>query len=357
MTQGDEEVKKLAGLLYGGCRPLPQPGELPPPLRGRDFRFFAYGRHALFEALILAGVRKDDVVLLPEYICGETLSAVNACGARVEYYPVGLNMELAVPPEVLPKARAVLAINYFGFPQALAPFAAYCYKSGAVLIEDNAHGFLSQDEGGEYLGMRGCVGIFSFRKSMPLVNGSGLVVNQPDTVSTLKAQLPFVHYARSRIFRIKGFLRQLPRWNMAGLLYALISLDRGVRKLRTGSDYVRSGVEEELELPGRPEPDASLLQALKSLDVEGEISRRRRLYLGSQELVGDYGGIPVFPRLPEHVVPYCFPFRAPPERIEAIRRALRKQYLDCYLWPELPLEIQKKSVERYQDVWVINFIW
>lgn len=352
-----DAVKKLAGLLYGGCRPLRQPGEWPHPLRGRDFRFFAYGRHALFEALILAGVRKDDVVLLPEYICGETLSAVNACGARVEYYPVGPDMELAVPPEALPKARAILAINYFGFPQALMPFKAYCSKNGAVLIEDNAHGFLSQDEGGEYLGTRGDVGIFSFRKSMPLVNGSGLVVNRPDTVSALKAQLPFVHYARSRIFRIKRFLRQFPRWDMTGLLYALIRLDRGIRKFRTGSDYVRSGVEEEFELPGRPEPDASLLPALESLDVDCEISRRRRLYLGSQELVGDYGGIPVFPCLPEHVVPYGFPFRAPPERIEAIRRALKKQYLDCYLWPELPLAIQKRSVERYQDVWLINFIW
>lgn len=353
----DDAVKKLAGLIYGGCRALSQSGELPHPLRGRDFRFFAYGRHALFEALVLAGVGKGDVVLLPEYICGETLSAVNACGARVEYYPLGPDMELAVPSDALPKARAVLAINYFGFPQPLAPFEAYCGESGAVLIEDNAHGFLSQDEDGEYLGTRGDVGIFSFRKSLPLVNGSSVVVNRPGKVLPLRVQLPFVQYARSKIFRIKGFLRQLPRWNMTGLLYALISLDRGIRKFRTGSDYVRLGVEEELILPGSPEPDAGLLQALRSLDVDCEISRRRRLYHGLQEFVGNHGGIPVFPRLPDHVVPYGFAFRAPPERIDAIRQALRGQHLDCYLWPELPLAIQEKSVERYQNVWLINFIW
>jgi hypothetical protein len=110
-------------------------------------------------------------------------------------------------------------------------------------------------------------------------------------------------------------------------------------------------------LPGNPEPDASLLQALKTLDVDCEISRRRNLYMGLQKLVGDYGGIPVFSLLPVHVVPYGFPFRAPPERIEAIRHALKKYCLDSYLWPELPLVIQQKSVERYQNVWLINFIW
>lgn len=350
-------MKDLAGRLYGGCRALRQSAELPHPLRDRDFRFFAYGRHALFEALILAGVGKGDVVLLPEYICGETLSAISACEARVEYYPVDSNMELAASPEALPKARAVLAVNYFGFPQDLTQFEAYCIKTGAILIEDSAHGFLGQDEGGAYLGTRGDVGIFSFRKSMPLVNGSGVVVNHSGKVLPLRAQLSFVQHAKSRIFRIKRLLRQLPRWNMTGLLYALISLDRGIRKFRTGSDYVRSGAEAELLLPEQPEPDTGLHQALKSLDVDCEISRRRLLYQELQEFVGDYGGIPVFSCLPDHVVPYGFAFRAPPERLDAIRRALRKHKFDCHLWPELPLAIQKKSVDRYQNVWLINFIW
>lgn len=351
-------VKNVAGLLYGGCRALRQPNELPHPLRGRDFRFFAYGRHAFFEALILAGVEEGDVVLLPEYICVEMLSAVNACGAKVEYYPVDDDMVLAVAPDVLPKARVVVAINYFGFPQPLTQFETYCSKTGAILIEDNAHGFLSQSEDGAYLGTRGDLGIFSFRKSIPLVNGSAVVVNRLGKIAfPLNPQLPFVHHAISRIFRIKRLLRQFAQWDMTWMLYILVSLDRRIRKFRSGSDYVRSGVEEELVLPGSPEPNAGLLHALKSLDVDCEISRRRRLYLGLQELLGEYGGIPVFPYLSDHVVPYGLPFRAPPERIEAIKRALRRQHLDCHLWPELPLAIQKKTIERYQNVWLINFIW
>jgi DegT/DnrJ/EryC1/StrS aminotransferase family len=350
-------LRKLAGTLYSGCRPLQRPDKLPPPLEGADFRYFAYGRHALVEAFALSGVRKGDSVLLPEYICRETLSAVNAFGAKVEYYPVGADMLLDVSPDLLPKARAIVAINYFGFPQELAKFQAYCSKTGAILIEDNAHGFLSRNERGVYLGMRGDIGIFSFRKSIPLVNGSAMVVNHPDRILPLSPQLPFVNCAESGIFRIKKLLRCLPEWGMTRLLYGIIRLDRAIRRFRTGNDYVSSGDESETVLPDNPEPCSNLLQVLKSLDVDCEISRRRTLYSGIAQLIQQYGGIPVFRTLPENVVPYCFPFRFPSERIEEIRKVLRRSCLDCHPWPELPLAIEQMAVERYNSVWMVNFIW
>lgn len=350
-------MKKLAGTLYGGCRPLNQQGELPPPIQGRDFRFFSYGRYAIFEALTISGVGKGDVVLLPEYICRENLSAVNALGARAEYYSVGKDLRPAVPLDSLPKAKTVLAINYFGFPQDLLPFEVYCNKTGAILIEDNAHGFLSRDESGAYLGTRGDIGIFSFRKSIPLVNGSGMVVNCPKHTYPLSSQLPFSNYAEPRMFQVKKFLRRLPEWEMTGLLYALIGLDKAIKQFRTGSDYVKSDANAEMILPGSPEPDARLLSALKSLNVSCEISRRRSLYSEIGKLVENSGGTPVFDHLPEIVVPYGFPFRAPLERIEEIKTALKKCYLDCYLWPELPSEIEPKAAGHYKSVWIVNFIW
>lgn len=350
-------LKELAGILYGGCRPLNQLGVVPPPLQGRDFRFFAYGRHALLEALTAAGVGKGDVVLLPEYICRENLSSVNTLGARAEYYPVNEELEISATLDTLPQAKAVLAINYFGFPQNLSRFEAYCNKTGAILIEDNAHGFLSCDKDGTYLGTRGDIGVFSFRKSIPLVNGSGVVVNHREKVPLLSPQLPFVHYVEPRMFQIKKYLRRLPEWNMAGLLYALIGVDKAIKKFRTGSDYVKSADDAERMLPGSPEPDANLLNALKFLDVNCEISRRRLLYSETEKLVKNNGGISVFPHFPETVVPYCFPFRSSPEAIGEIKKALKKYHLDCYLWPELPSEIEQKAAEHYKSVWMVNFIW
>ena len=70
--------------------------------------------------------------------------------------------------------KALLAVNYFGFAQDLAPFREYCLRTGATLIEDNAHGFLSKDTSGVLLGTRADLGITSIRKTFRLVNGAAL---------------------------------------------------------------------------------------------------------------------------------------------------------------------------------------
>ncbi len=350
-------LKKAAGMLYGGNRQRDEAGELPPPLRGRDFRYFSFGRYALLEALTLSGVGKGDVVLLPEYICRENLAAIHALGARAKYYSVNKALAPAVSPDNMPSARAIVAVDYFGFPQDLSPFRAYCNRTGAVLIEDNAHGFLSRDDDGTYLGMRGDIGIFSFRKSITLMNGSGLVVNHADKAKPFPPQLPYVNYPESKTFRMKRCLRRLPQWNMTGLLYAIIGLDRAIRKLRTGADYVQSDAAAEQELPGRPEPDARLLDILKSLDADYEISRRRMLYAEIAKVVEQNGGMPVFPGLPDNVVPYGYAFHAAPDAIGTIKKALKSNCLDCHQWPELPAEIEPRASEHYKSVWLVNFIW
>lgn len=350
-------LKRAAGMLYGGSRQRAGAGELPAPLQGRDFRYFSYGRYALLEGLTLAGVGKGDVVLLPEYICRENLAAIRVLGARAEYYPVNQALAPAVSPDSLPSARAIVAVNYFGFPQDLSPFQAYCARTGAILIEDNAHGFLSRDSDGTYLGMRGDIGIFSFRKTIALVNGSGLVINHAEKARPLSPQLPYVNYPESRSFRMKKDLRRLPEWHMTGLLYAIIGLDRAVRKLRTGADYVKSDAEAEQVLPGHPEPDARLPEILRSLDVDYEISRRRALYAETAKVVEQHGGKPVFLGLPANVVPYGYAFHATPDTIGAIKKALKSACLDCNQWPELPSEIESKAPGHYRSVWLVNFIW
>lgn len=347
----------VADLLYGGSRMRPAPGELPPPLASGDFRYFSLGRYAMLEALKLAGVQHGDTVLLPEYICRENLAAIHALGARVAFFPVTEALELAIPVDSLPPARAVMAVNYFGFPQDLAPFEEYCRKTGAVLVEDNAHGFLSRDAQGRYLGTRGDLGIFSFRKSIPLLNGSGLILNHPERTLPQAPQLPYVNYAEPRTFRAKKHLRKLAQWHLTGALYAIIGLERAVRRLRTGEDYVKSDADAEEVLPGRPEPDTWLLVLLRSIDVDYEIFRRRQLYAAIDALVTRHGGTPVFPELPGHVVPYGYPFRAPAGAIDHIQAALRSRRLDSHVWPELPAAVEAHAPEHYRSVWLVNFIW
>ncbi|MDA8094307.1 MAG: DegT/DnrJ/EryC1/StrS family aminotransferase [Betaproteobacteria bacterium] len=350
----DNRLKRLAEALYSGCPPIEN--RLPPLPEGA-FRFFSYGRQALFAALSLSGVGKNDTVLLPEYICRDTLSAIHALGAKVSYYPVGEALECSVAEEALPQAKAIVAVNYFGFPQDLSVFQAYCERTGAVLVEDNAHGFLSRDQEGRLLGTRGDIGLFSFRKSVPLINGSGMLINNPEKLGEIPCQIPFVDYPVPSMFKLKKLLRRLPRFGMTGLLYGLVRFDRKIRVVRTGAEFVKSGAEAERVLPGSPEPDSRFLRALESLDDRCEAARRRTLFLAIKDAVEQMGGTPLFPDLPEHVVPYGFPFRAAGDTVPAIRKTLERCYIDFHPWPELPTEIDGNASEAYKSVHLVNFLW
>ena len=68
-------------------------------------------------------------------------------------------------------------IDYFGFSQDSRPFEEYKKKYISIIIEDNAHGFLSKDKHGVLLGTRGDIGLLSNRKTIFLPNGGALLVN------------------------------------------------------------------------------------------------------------------------------------------------------------------------------------
>ena len=120
---------------------------------GADVRLFSLGRYALLAALRVTGVSPGDKVLVPGFICRDLLASIHAVQGTPVFYPVDRTL---APQSLLAAqgAKAILAVNYFGFPQSLEPFRRYCAEHGASLIEDNAHGFLSRDALGHALGSR-----------------------------------------------------------------------------------------------------------------------------------------------------------------------------------------------------------
>ena len=239
------------------------------------FRFFSLGRHALAEALRAAGINAGDKILLPDFICRDVLASLAAVGAQVVWYPVGEDLRPASAVETWPEASAVVAVNYFGFPQPLEPFCAYAARTGAVLIEDNAHGFLSRDGAGRWLGTRGNAGIFSLRKILPLADGAALVVHDPRIARALAE--PIIPagrgYAPRSIWKSK--LRKMP----AGIAAAnvLTSLTRLARRLRSGHAIPPPDETAERSIPHPPAAHSSLMANLASLDVRDEIERRRKI--------------------------------------------------------------------------------
>ena len=320
-------------------------------------RYFSFGRHALVSALQLAGIKNGDVVLLPGFICREVLSAIHAVGARVEYYPVDANLRLACDPSALPAAKAIVAVDYFGFAQDLAPFTQYCARSGAVLIEDNAHGLFSRDSDGHALGTRGDLGIFSLRKTLAAPNGAAVVVNNASLATALPSQIPFDDVTPDATFLGKRRLRKQVRLLGTRPARTATALIRMVRWMKTGHTIPPSAAESETQLPSVKAPSAILLDVMRNTDVDAEIARRRELYRLLPSLLDPVRYPPLFAALPPGTAPYGYPFVADAGRANEARALLTKHGLECLHWPALPDAIAATAPAHYRTVWMVSFLW
>lgn len=327
-------------------------------LAGHDrLRYFAYGRHALIAALHVAGVTAGDVVLMPGFICRELLSAIHAIGARVEYYAVDAALGLADDAASLPAAKVIVAVDYFGFAQDLAPFRQYCMRTGALLIEDNAHGLFSRDSGRNVLGTRGDLGIFSIRKTLTTPDGAAVIVNNLAYTAKLPPQTPFSNLAPAATFRSKQRLRKLARLLGPWPARMATTLTRQLRRLRTGHAIPPSSPQSETQLPGIETPNAVLRDVMRNTDVDAEIARRRDLYHLLPSLLDPRTFPPLFPSLPPDTVPYGYPFIANPESAVSAGKLLSQHGLECIPWPALPDAISANAPAHYRSVWMVSFLW
>ncbi len=320
------------------------------------FRFFSLGRHALVEALRAAGTKAGDKVLLPEFICRDVLASLAAVGADVVWYPIAEDLRPASSPETWPEASAVVAVNFFGFPQPFDPFRDYAARTGAVLIEDNAHGFLSRDEAGQWLGTRGDVGIFSLRKSLPLADGAALAVRNERIVQALAEPVNPAGrgYAPRSVWRAR--LRKMP---VAGVAAAngLTAWTRLVRRICSGHAIPPPDEAAERAIPYPPAAHSGLMANLASLDLQDEIERRRSLYREAETTAVSFGIVPLFPTLPPLVSPYGFPFRTDRENmLRRMRHWAKRRGIEIIRWPDLPRAIEKNLPACHRTMWLANFL-
>lgn len=140
--------------------------------------FFAarYGIYQLFRALHL---RKDEVVLVPDYHHGNEIRAMRAAGVNIRFYRINQRLEPdleQIERLCTPNVRAVYVIHYLGWPQPVEQLKDICRKRGMLLIEDCALSLLSESEG-KHLGKVGDFSIYCLYKTLPVPNGGLLVQN------------------------------------------------------------------------------------------------------------------------------------------------------------------------------------
>ena len=318
--------------------------------------WYAFGRGALVDALRIAGVAHGDRVLLPSFICRDVLAALSALGAAPEWYPVPGSLTITDSSH-WPPARAVVAVNYFGFPQNLAPFREYAARTGAVLIEDNAHGWLSRDAEGRLLGERVSLGMTSVRKTVRSVDGAYLSI-AADVVVDPALTLPGPNDVERRSIGAAMLVRRWVATIERGTRLPLMNVMRFVVRLMrrmAGRDAIPNDESLERRLPERHLMHRSSREIIDRVDVDAEVARRRTLYADIARRLADAPCTPIFPELPVGVSPQGYPLVARDDQLPAVRRALRGTGLEVTSWPDLPSSLHVVP-DFYRRVRLVNFL-
>lgn len=161
--------------------------------------------HALEMAALLLELAPGDEVIVPAFTFVSTVNAFVLRGARVVFADVrpdtlGLD-EAQLPSLVTSRTKAIVPVHYGGVACEMDAICTIARGSGALVIEDNAHGLFGAYRG-KQLGTFGALATQSFHdtKNFTCGEGGALIINDPRFIERAEI-LREKGTNRSRFFR------------------------------------------------------------------------------------------------------------------------------------------------------------
>lgn len=311
-----------------------------------NISFYPYARYAFLECLKQLNTKN---IYLPSFICRDMLAPINTLNVKYYFYEVDEKLN-PILEDI--KCDVILMVNYFGFEQDIEPFVKYKEKYDSIIIEDNAHGFLSSDKHNTLLGTRGDIGLLSIRKTIALPNGGALLINNK------KLKIKYNDYIVESSFEDEKYnkklkLKKLFLSKYLGITFVL--LRRLLRNLKTGNPIPLANKEDEYKLPTNDKLTPLLKN--KNLNIEIEIEKRRRInmYKNIQQWAKKFDIKPIF-KLYDGVVPFEFAFIDDGRYKEFEKYLIRRGYF-ILPWPDLPDEVINSCPKFYNNIKVVPFLW
>lgn len=141
------------------------------------------GTVALRIALLAAGIRAEDEVIVPPYTFVATATAVlesNAVPVFADIDPNTFNLDpAAVRAAITPRTRAVIPVHFAGQPADMDALMSIAREHGLIIVEDAAHAHAAQYRG-RPAGSLGHLAAFSFQSSKNLTAGEGGLIATND---------------------------------------------------------------------------------------------------------------------------------------------------------------------------------
>ncbi len=141
------------------------------------------GTVSLRIALLAAGIRAEDEVIVPPYTFVSTASAVVEANAVPVFADVDLdtfNLDpKAVEAAITPRTKAIIPVHFAGQPADMTSIMALAKKRNLIVIEDAAHAH-GAIHGNQPAGSIGHLASFSFQSSKNMTAGEGGIITTND---------------------------------------------------------------------------------------------------------------------------------------------------------------------------------
>ncbi len=141
------------------------------------------GTVSLRIALLAAGIRADDEVIVPPYTFLSTASAVVEANAIPVFADIDLDTfnidPKAIEAAITPRTKAIIPVHFAGQIADMDTIKAVAQKHKLIVIEDAAHAHGASDED-RPAGSIGDFGSFSFQSSKNMTAGEGGIITIND---------------------------------------------------------------------------------------------------------------------------------------------------------------------------------
>ena len=139
---------------------------------------------ALHLACYSLGLKEGDEVICPSLTFAATVNAIRYTGAVPVFCDIKSTSDLTIDPAMIrelitEKTRAIIVMDYAGFPCDMDEIMTIARENGLKVIEDACHGPLSEYKG-KCLGSIGDIGCFSFFSNKNISTGEGGMLTTND---------------------------------------------------------------------------------------------------------------------------------------------------------------------------------
>ena len=265
-------------------------------------------------------------IVLPGWICNQSLWPLRQAGAELVFLPV---LSDGRPDwraaEALGAIDMVMVVHTFGYPVDAMEARAFCARRGAFLIEDAAHVLMPIAGVGE----AGDATFYSPHKLLPVPEG-GVVVLNPRAEAWADGLARALGRPQPAAGSLKWLGQRLGQMLTPDVLRPL--LPQGGQQEFRGDPAARP-------VPPAAAPSTLACRLLASADLEREAARRCDNAAALRHVVRNLADLrPLFHS--DAAVPYRLALRAASPKAATQRyRALRRAHLPVETWPDLPPEV------------------